>query len=70
MIETRDAEGNARSTHLWYAEPNGELWLEAGAPENGWFRDIQSDPTVVFRTGERATRFVAEPSSAPKSRPI
>ena len=37
VIETRSPDGMLRSTHVWYAEPDGELWLEAGTPENPWY---------------------------------
>jgi ABC-2 type transport system ATP-binding protein len=44
VLETETADGTVRSTHIWYAEPDGELWVEAGTPENGWYLDIQKDP--------------------------
>ena len=49
VIETRTPEGGPRSTHVWYTEPDGELWLEAGTPENAWFRDVQADSALTFR---------------------
>ena len=61
VIETRTPEGTVRSTHVWYTEFKGELWLEAGAPENAWFQDIQQDPVLTFRANERSTRYVARP---------
>jgi hypothetical protein len=61
VIETRTAEGALRSTHVWYVEPNGELWLEAGAPENAWFQDVQRDPALRFTVDGRSTRHVARP---------
>ena len=61
ILETQTADGGVRSTHVWYAEPDGELWVEAGTPENGWFVDIQKDATVSFHTPERSGKFIAEP---------
>jgi hypothetical protein len=61
VIETRTPEGTARSTHVWYAEPNEDLWLEAGSPENAWFRDVQQNPAVAFRANGRFRRYRARP---------
>ena len=61
VVETRTRGGELRSTHVWYTEPGGELWLEAGSPENGWFRDIQHDPALSFRAEGRTGRYVARP---------
>ncbi len=61
VIETQTPEGGPRFTHVWYAEPDGELWLEAGTPENPWFRDVQENPAVTLKAKGRAGRYVAEP---------
>jgi hypothetical protein len=60
VLETQSADGSVRSTHVWYAEPDGELWVEAGTPENGWFVDVHEDPMVSFSTPERSGEYVAE----------
>jgi hypothetical protein len=49
---------------VWYAEPGGELWLEAGTPENPWFRDIQTTPELGFTSDGRSGRYVAHPVGA------
>ena len=59
VIETRTPDGTLRSTHVWYAEPNKELWLEAGAPENAWFQDVQRNPILTFKANGRSTRYGA-----------
>ena len=59
IIETRAADGTVRSTHVWYAEPDGELWLEAGTPENPWFRDIHDDPAVTLHAGALSGGYLA-----------
>lgn len=56
-IETRAADGTVRSTHVWYVEPEGELWLEAGAPENGWFRDVLGDPRLSLEADGAVGRY-------------
>ena len=65
VIETRTPEGAVRSTHVWYAEPNGELWLEAGTPENAWFQDVQQDPSLSFEANGRVSRYAARPVDPP-----
>lgn len=62
ILETRAADGALRSTHVWFAEPNGELWLEAGTPENPWYLDILRDPLVSFSAPGRSGRYVALPA--------
>jgi hypothetical protein len=66
IIETRNPSGGTRNTHVWYAEPNGEIWLEAGTPENAWLRDVLEDSAVVFRADGRTERYVAEPVNEPE----
>lgn len=69
IVETRSPDGTVRSTHVWYVEPSGELWLEAGSPENAWFQDVQHDPVLTFSANGDAARYVARPaegSSAPQ----
>jgi hypothetical protein len=65
IIQTRPPDGPARSTHVWYAESNGELWLEAGTPQNGWFVDIQGDPELIFTLDDRSERYAAVPVDEP-----
>jgi hypothetical protein len=59
VIETQLANGSTRQTHVWYAEPDGQLWLEAGTAENGWYTDVQRAPGVSFTAGEISGRYVA-----------
>lgn len=61
IVQTHTPEGNARSTHVWYAEDAGELLLEAGTPENPWFRDVLRNPELVFDAGGGPRSYRAEP---------
>ncbi len=61
VIETQTPAGTVRSTHVWYAEPDGELWLEAGTPENAWFQDALQSPAITFKASGRVSRHTAEP---------
>ena len=60
VVETHAADGSLRSTHVWFAEPDGELWVEAGTPENGWFVDVERDPRIRFSAERRSGHYLAE----------
>jgi hypothetical protein len=60
VIETRMPNGLMRSTHVWFAEPKGEIWIEAGTPLNDWFVDIQKQPAVSFSAAVRSGKYIAE----------
>jgi hypothetical protein len=65
VVETRKANGTVHTTHVWYAEADGKLWLEAGSPESGWFRDVQQTPALSFVAEGRSARYVARPVTEP-----
>jgi hypothetical protein len=65
LVETRGPHGETRSTHVWYVEHDGELWLEAGTPDNGWFVDLLSDPTLSIRAHAGSGRYRAHPVENP-----
>jgi hypothetical protein len=65
VVSTSRTEGGSRSTHVWYAEPDGELWLEAGTPENPWFQDAQRNPVLDFAAEGRSGRYTAQPIEDP-----
>ena len=60
ILDSQTANDTVRSTHVWYAESNGELWVEAGTPQNPWFMDVQDDPAVRLLTAEGSTEYIAE----------
>jgi hypothetical protein len=68
IVETRAEDGSTRATHVWFAEPDGELWLEAGSPENRWFADLARDPRLTLRADGLEGEFVAERHNDVKSR--
>jgi hypothetical protein len=61
MIETTPPSGDVRATRVWYAESDGDRWLEAGTPDNPWYRDALRNPEVVLIVNGVATRHRAEP---------
>ena len=67
VVTTRTAQGELRETHVWYAETGGELWLEAGTPENPWYADVRRDPVLALRLGDAERRYRAEPFEDPAS---
>jgi hypothetical protein len=67
VVETRTPDGTTRSTHVWYVEPDGELWLEAGSPENSWFRDLHATALLRFRADARAAHYVARIVEGPSA---
>lgn len=66
-IQTRSVDGTVRSTHVWYVEPEGALWLEAGAPENGWFRDVLEDPHLTLDAEGHSGRYRAVVEDTPEA---
>jgi len=65
VIETKTPGGTVRSTHVWYADTNGELWLEAGTPQNAWFQDVQQNPGLILKANGRFARYIAQPVDDP-----
>ena len=68
MVETRAPDGSTRPTHVWFAESNDELWVEAGDPSNPWFLDVQREPLVSLRSDHRSGEFLAEIHDRPDAR--
>jgi hypothetical protein len=68
VVETASADGSTRSTHVWYAEHEGALWLEAGTPENGWFVDVRREPRLaVAAPSHLAGRYAVEILATPEA---
>ena len=67
VIETLTSEQQIRSTHVWYVESDGEVWLEAGSPENAWFRDLRTSSTVTFEADGSVSRYSAQPVDDPSA---
>lgn len=61
VVTTRQSNGEIRSTHVWHVRDGGELWLEAGSPHNGWYRDVLRDPDLDLSLGDAPRAFRAEP---------
>ncbi len=59
VLETRVPDGSVRRTHVWFVEPDGELWIEAGTPQNPWLTDVGRAPELRFAAEDRAGRYRA-----------
>jgi hypothetical protein len=60
-LETTRPDGRTRTTHVWYVLHDGALWLEAGTPENGWYRDVQRSPGVAIAIDGHSAEYRAAP---------
>ncbi len=60
VVETRADDGTLRSTRVWFAEPDGELWLEAGSLASPWFDDLRRDPWIRFSASQRSGVYRGE----------
>jgi hypothetical protein len=61
LLETRRPDGSTRTTHVWYVRHDGSLWLEAGTPENGWYRDVARSPRLAIEIDGQSAEYRTEP---------
>jgi hypothetical protein len=67
VLRTSTADGSARATHVWYAEHEGSLWVEAATPERSFLLDIRRTPEVVMSSGGDSSRYRAEILDSPSA---
>jgi hypothetical protein len=67
IVETRGADGELRRTHVWYVRQGQTVWLEAGRPNHGWYKDLQVHPTVQFESSDLSGRFEAATVPGPQA---
>ncbi len=65
ILHTQDSSGNTLETHLWVVDHEGSPWLRAGQAENGWYRNLESQPRVEMLRADtrRAYRAVPVPTA-------
>jgi hypothetical protein len=68
IAETEMEDGTIRSTHVWFARKQNELWLEAGSATNGWFVDVQRTGELELKLGANPFRYKAEIHDKPAAR--
>lgn len=68
VLTTQQPNGEARETHVWWAEHEGAIWVEAATPERAWLaealaagwveltREAQRERLRVERAGEPAAQ--------------
>ena len=61
IVETQTSDGATRFTHVWFAMHEGKLWLEAGTPENPWYRDVLNVPRIALSIEDTRAEFTAVP---------
>jgi hypothetical protein len=61
ILRTRAADGAARETHVWVANENGTLFLEAATPERAWLLEAQAQPLIELVHAGATTRYRAIP---------
>lgn len=66
ILRTKAADGAARETHVWVADEDGTLFLEAATPERAWLLEAQAQPAVELVHAGATTRYraVPEPGAA------
>jgi len=67
IIETRAPDGSVRHTHVWFVEHEGEIWLEAGSPDNPWYVDVMLNPSIMLDDGRSRRAYLARPVAAPNA---
>jgi len=67
VVTTARADGEPRQTHVWPVEIEGALWLEAGTPDNGWYRDVQQHPRLTLERDGATATYVAVPVPTPEA---
>jgi len=68
IVLMQAAPGQTRSTPVWFAERDGSLWLEAGSPENPWYRDVLHEPRLDLVVAGHRRTWIAEPVDEPQRR--
>ena len=68
LVETEQADGSTRVTHVWFVKHLRDLWLEAGTPDNGWFLDVQRTGELKLSIDRQPFRYKTEISRKPADR--
>lgn len=66
LIGTQQLDGEIRTTRVWHATYQGEVWLEAGSAESLWFRDLENSRAIVLTIDGESRPYRAEPVPNPE----
>jgi hypothetical protein len=61
ILRTKAADGAARETHVWVADENGTLFVEAATPERAWLLEAQAQPEIELVHADATARYRAVP---------
>jgi len=61
IVHTVAGDGSPRRTHGWVAEIDGQTWLEAGTPTNGWYLDVLERPSLELEIDGHTRAWIATP---------
>lgn len=67
VIESRDAEGQARHTRIWVVDDAGVQWIR-GKPESGWVQRVLADFEIRVERGGVEKSYRAVPDRDPQAR--
>ena len=65
IVQTEAPDGEVRTTRVWHAEHEGEIWLEAGSAESPWYRDLEHSRAIVLTIEGESLGYWAEPLPNP-----
>jgi 2-iminobutanoate/2-iminopropanoate deaminase len=68
VLITERRAGGVRETHVWWAEHDGALWLEAATPDRAWLAEATAASEVELERDGRRERFRVERSDGPAAR--
>ena len=60
VLTTQRPDGSARETHVWWAEQEGVLWVEAATPERAWLAEALAAGVVEVERDARRERMRVE----------
>jgi hypothetical protein len=66
IVRTRAANGVVRETHVWVADSEGALYLEAATPERAWLREALAQQEIELVHAGTTTRHRAVPEAGPE----
>jgi len=61
ILRTRAADGTVRETHVWVADSDGALFVEAATPARAWLLEAEAQPEIELVHGGATARYRAVP---------
>lgn len=67
LLRTFDETGGSQDTVLSLLDDSGQLWVESGHWFRGWYRRVESNPSVVLVRGGDVHAYRAVPVDTPEA---